>query len=98
MNARRLFSQNVRRKPRNPQKEAMMSILKLSPHAALAGLFMFTCKRHILKTAANSHLLMIPFMTGLTHWMYMNRHIQKLTLYYDLNKMSNNANLVATYG
>ena len=41
---------------------------------------------------------MIPFLTGLTHWMYMNRHIQKMTLYYDLNKMSNNANLVATYG
>ncbi len=39
---RRLMSE--RRKPRNPQKEAMVNMAKLTPHIALGGIFLFTGK------------------------------------------------------
>ena len=41
---------------------------------------------------------MIPFATGMVHWMLLNRHLSKMTLYYDLYKLGSNPNLVATYG
>eukprot|EP00347_Sterkiella_histriomuscorum_P000406 403375986 len=44
------------------------------------------------------HLLPIPMTTGLLQWMYMKRHLQNMTLYYDLYKLGNNQNHAATYG
>ena len=38
-----------RRKPRKPQRELIMNIAKMTPHLALAGLFLFTCKKDAIQ-------------------------------------------------
>jgi hypothetical protein len=77
----------------------MMNLAKLSPHFALAALFMATGKFSFIDFVgkASSHLLIIPFITGGAQWMYMNRHFTRMTLYYDLYKLGNNENHVAAY-
>jgi len=72
-------------------------MVKLSPHFAIAGLFLITGIKHVLFYIANSHLLIFPFMTGLCQWMYMNNHLAKMTLYYDLYKLGKNENHIAAF-
>ncbi len=72
------------------QKPSQKTNLKLllAPHAALAALlFMYS----------NAHLMSIPLTTAMIHYLYKHNHIKKFTLYYDMQKLGQNENYVATF-
>ena len=47
----------------------------MSPHLAVAALFMMT---------SNMHLVVFPATTAAIHYLYSYNHLTKLTLYYDM--------------
>ena len=61
----------------------------MSPHLAVAALFMMT---------SNMHLIVLPATTAAIHYLYSYNHLTKLTLYYDMQKLGTNENYVATFG
>lgn len=60
----------------------------MSPHVALASAFLFT---------SNAHLVAIPATTAALHYLYLQNHLKKLTLYYDMQKLGRNDNYLATF-
>ena len=63
--------------------------LMMSPHLAVAGLFLMT---------SNVHLIVIPATTAAIHYLYTYNHLKKMTLYFDMQKLGTNENYVATFG
>ena len=57
------------------RKHQTSTWVKLSPHAALALCFMMT---------SNLHLIAFPAATAAIHYLYLNNHLKKMTLYYDM--------------
>ena len=60
----------------------------MSPHAAVALLFLMT---------SNAHLIVVPATTAALHYLYMYNHLKKMTLYYDMQKLGTDENYVATF-
>ena len=63
--------------------------LMMSPHLAVAGLFLMT---------SNVHLVVVPATTAAIHYLYAYNHLTKMTLYFDMQKLGTNENYVATFG
>lgn len=63
--------------------------VKLSPHTAVAIIFLMT---------SNAHLLYLPATSAAIHYLYIYNHLKKMTLYYDMQKLGTEENYVATFG